>query len=55
MRVVPERIYMTWIGTLTDDDLIAVEARLHERFSVLERTRNACTGRSISSSAVRRT
>jgi hypothetical protein len=37
MRVVPERINMTWIGSLTDDDLIAVEARLHERFSVLER------------------
>jgi len=37
MRVVPERISSTWIGTLTDEDLIAVEARLHERFAVLER------------------
>jgi hypothetical protein len=37
MRVVPDHINTTWIGTLTDEDLIAVETRLHERFSVLER------------------
>ena len=37
MRVVPDRIDMTWIGSLSDEDLILIEARLHARFSVLER------------------
>jgi hypothetical protein len=37
MRLVPERISLEWIGTLTDEDLIDIEARLHERFNALER------------------
>ena len=37
MRLVPERISAAWIGTLTDDDLVDVEARLHARFVDLER------------------
>jgi hypothetical protein len=37
MRPVPDRISLTWIHSLTDDDLIDVEARLHARFAQLER------------------
>jgi hypothetical protein len=44
MRVVPARINTTWIGTLTDDDLISVESRLHEKFSVLERREKRLRG-----------
>jgi hypothetical protein len=36
MRLVPEKINAAWINTLADDDLIDVEARLHERFTVLD-------------------
>ena len=37
MRLGPETINAPWIGTLTDDDLVDVEGRLHTQFSVLER------------------
>ena len=37
MRLVPERISTDWIGTLSDADLIDVEARLHTKFALLER------------------
>ena len=37
MRVVPERISMKWIETLSDADLIEVEARVHAKFALLER------------------
>ena len=36
MRLVPDTISANWIGTLTDADLIDVEARLHTRFSTIE-------------------
>ena len=36
MRLLPARINAAWIDTLADDDLIDVEARLHERFTVLD-------------------
>ena len=36
MRLIPSRINAAWIGTLADDDLVDIEARLHERFSVLD-------------------
>ncbi|PHX96910.1 MAG: hypothetical protein CK531_05985 [Gemmatimonadetes bacterium] len=36
MRLIPTRINAAWIGTLTDDDLLDIEVRLHERFSVLD-------------------
>jgi hypothetical protein len=37
MRVVPEKISMKWIETLSDADLIEVEARVHAKFALLER------------------
>ena len=37
MRVVPEKISMKWIDTLTNEDLLDVEARVHAKFNVLER------------------
>jgi hypothetical protein len=37
MRVVPERISMAWIDTLSDEDLLECEARVHARFALLER------------------
>jgi hypothetical protein len=40
----PERISADWIGTLTDADLIDVEAHLHERFSALERREKISKG-----------
>lgn len=36
MKKIPSQINVAWIGTLSDDDLIGVEAGLHARFSVLE-------------------
>jgi len=36
MRLIPTRINAAWIGTLADDDLVDIEARLHERFSLLD-------------------
>jgi len=41
---VPERISADWIGTLTDADLIDVEALLHERFTALERREKVSKG-----------
>jgi hypothetical protein len=36
MRLIPTRINAAWIGTLADDDLLEIEARLHDRFAVLD-------------------
>ena len=36
MRLVPERLDAAWIGTLADEDLTDVEARLHARFTILD-------------------
>jgi hypothetical protein len=44
MRVVPERISMVWIDTLTNEDLLDVEARVHARFSLLERREKKLKG-----------
>ena len=44
MRLVPDRISMEWIGTLTDADLIDIEARLHGRFTALERREKKSRG-----------
>ena len=46
MRVAPERIKKEWIDTLTDEDLMAVEARLHAQFDVLERREKKLRGAS---------
>lgn len=37
MKLVPERITNEWIVSLTDADLLDVEARVHARFALLER------------------
>jgi hypothetical protein len=44
MRVVPERISRDWIDTLSDTDLVDVEARLHTKFSTLERREKKSMG-----------
>jgi len=44
MRVVPERISLAWIETLTNDDLLDVEARVHAKFTVLERREKKVRG-----------
>ena len=36
MRLVPDRIDKTWIGSLADDDLIDIEARLRTKFEILD-------------------
>lgn len=36
MRLIPSRINKAWIGTLADDDLLDIEARLHDRFEVID-------------------
>jgi hypothetical protein len=46
MRLVPERINTDWIGTLSDADLIDVEARLHSKFALLERREKTKRGAS---------
>lgn len=44
MRVVPERISRDWIDTLSDEDLVDVEARLHGKFTVLEKRERKAVG-----------
>jgi hypothetical protein len=44
MRVVPERISRDWIDTLSDEDLVDVEARLHTKFSTLEKREKKARG-----------
>lgn len=44
MRPVPAQINATWIGTLTNDDLIAVEARLHAAYALIERREKRTQG-----------
>ncbi len=44
MRIVPDRISMSWIETLTDDDLLDVEERLHTRYVVIERREKRVRG-----------
>jgi len=46
MRLVPERINTDWIATLSDADLIDVEARLHSKFALLERREKTKRGAS---------
>lgn len=44
MRPVPERISREWIDTLSDQDLVDIEARLHDRFKTLERREKKSMG-----------
>jgi hypothetical protein len=44
MRVVPERINQTWIETLSDEDLVDVERRVHAKFALLERREKKLRG-----------
>jgi hypothetical protein len=44
MRVVPESISRAWIDTLSDDDIVDVEARLHTRFRTLEKREQKALG-----------
>jgi hypothetical protein len=37
MRTVPESVTRSWIDSLNDEDLVAIERRLFDRFTVLER------------------
>ena len=44
MRPVPEWISREWIDTLSDEDLVDIEARLHDRFKTLERREKKSMG-----------
>jgi hypothetical protein len=44
MRQVPQQLSRQWIDTLTDDELIDVEARLHDRFLTIERRERKSQG-----------
>lgn len=44
MRLVPDRISLAWIETLTDADLLDVEARVRARFTLLERREKKARG-----------
>lgn len=44
MRVLPERVNTAWIETLSDDDLLDVEERVHKTFATLERREKKLRG-----------
>jgi hypothetical protein len=44
MRIVPESINRIWIEGLTDADLVDCEARVHEKFALLERREKRARG-----------
>lgn len=44
MRLVPERISRDWMDTLSDEDMVDVELRLHTRFLELERRERKALG-----------
>lgn len=44
MRVVPEQISRNWIDTLSDEDIVDVEARLHTKFATLEKREKKARG-----------
>jgi hypothetical protein len=44
MRPVPEHISQTWIESLSNPDLIDIEARLHANFALLERREKKARG-----------
>ncbi len=44
MRLVPERISMTWIESLSDVELIDCEARVHAKFALIERREKKIRG-----------
>ncbi len=44
MRVLPDRVNAAWIETLSDDDLLDVEERVHKTFSTLERREKKLRG-----------
>ena len=45
MTAIPDRLNTTWLGTLTDADLIDVEAQLRARFIDLENREKKVRGR----------
>lgn len=44
MRPVPEQMNRAWIDSLSDDDLLDVELRLHGRFLTLEQREKKVRG-----------
>lgn len=44
MRPVPDRISRQWIDTLSNEDLIDIEARLHDRCATIERRERKSRG-----------
>jgi hypothetical protein len=44
MRVLPENVNGAWIDSLTDSDLLDVEARVRKQFGVLERREKKLRG-----------
>jgi hypothetical protein len=44
MRVVPETINRVWIDTLSNEDLLDCEARVREKFAVIERREKKARG-----------
>ena len=44
MRPVPNLISRAWIDTLSDDDLVDIEARLHAKYIVCERRERKVRG-----------
>jgi len=44
MRIVPESLSADWIDSLTNDELLDVERRTHEKFGVLERREKKARG-----------
>jgi hypothetical protein len=48
MRPVPEYINAAWVDSLTDADILDIEARLHKRYSLIERRERKAQGDSYS-------
>ncbi|MBI3567837.1 MAG: hypothetical protein HY084_06495 [Gemmatimonadetes bacterium] len=44
LKRIPEKINAAWIDTLADVDLLDVESRLHEKFTVLDRKHKTLRG-----------
>ena len=44
MRIVPGNISYSWIETLSDADIVDIEARLHGAFTTLERREKKARG-----------
>ena len=44
MRLVPERISRDWIDSLTDTEIVDIEARLHTKFTTLDKRERKAKG-----------